>query len=367
MEADEEGFFYPKINDELCILCGGCKSVCPIFNKIINNQDFEQKIFAVKHRSEEVRALSTSGGMFTALSDYILDNEGIVYGAVLDQGFRVVHIRATTKESRNRMRGSKYVQSNMDKIYSLIQSDLKAGKRVLFTGTPCQAAGLKGYLNDVNTHNLILCDFICHGVPSHLLWQQYINFVNKKRKAKLKSHYFRIKNQGWHNMCSKNVFYNGKEDYKSMLSQLHMNLFLSDYLLRPCCYNCKFSSYHRCTDITIADFWGIERTEPDFDDNKGVSLVLINSLKGSDLFEKVRGVLEIRQSKASDCLQGNLQVPAPIPKDRDTFWKDFHTKGYGFIVKKYCRYNLFTRFKQYSVHKIKGIKSTVNDKKDLMH
>ena len=346
MQTDEEGFLYPKVNEALCISCGRCKTVCPIYQKPCYDNTFNQKVYAVKHLCDKVRAASTSGGVFTALSDYILKNGGVVYGAASDEALMVSHIRAETMDRRDKMRGSKYVQSEIKDSFRSIKADLALNKLVLFTGTPCQNAGLIGYLKGTDLTKLILCDIVCHGVPSALMWQEYITFVKEVQKAQIKSHSFRVKTKGWHTMCSCNEYENGKKDYHSMLSQLNMNLFLSDLLLRPSCYSCRFSSFKRCSDITIADFWGIERTQPEFDDNKGVSLVLVNTEKGNNLFNQLQQILLIKESTKADCLQRNLETPAPLPPAREAFWKDYHTFGYRYIAKRYGGYTIDKRIRQ---------------------
>jgi len=367
--TDEEGFLYPVINKDKCIQCGRCTGTCPII--LDKNEQSEhiqkdnskqnksiQKVYAVKHKEEATRLLSTSGGMFTAISDYILELGGIVYGAAFDENLRVCHHRAISKEQRDELRGSKYVQSDIGNSFVSLQKDLLAGSYVLFTGTPCQIAGLKKYLKNDNVTKLILCDIVCHGVPSDLMWKEYKQLVQRKKEA-IKIHYFRTKVNGWHSMTSRNVLCSGKVDDTSILSQLHMTLFLSDLILRPCCYHCKFATFHRISDITIADFWGVDRSLPDFDDNKGVSLVLTNTQKGEELFTAVKEKLVIRASDAGNCLQRNLQEATILPLQRKAFWKDYQEYGYEFIAKKYANYNLNDRMKSVVFNQLKRIKKAI--------
>jgi len=375
--ADQEGFLYPMINDALCLECGNCREVCPIYtdkldinhsksdfnqhNSLDNAMDtnFEQKVYAVKHREEAIRMKSSSGGMFTAISDFILGQGGIIYGAAFDENLNVCHKRATTKQEQSELRGSKYVQSEIGNTYKTIEKDLLNNRLVLFTGTPCQIAGLKKYLKDINITNLILCDIVCHGVPSPQLWREYIYFAQRKRKKLLKFHYFRTKINGWHSMTSKNVFQNHKEDYKSILSQVHMSLFLSNMILRPCCYSCSFSSMQRVSDITIADFWGVERTLPEYDDNKGISLVLTNTSKGQELLTAVSEVIEVRESNAVSCKQSSLVEPATLLPERKEFWKAYHKRGYEYVAKKYAGYTINNRVKQTIYDQLKKWKNSI--------
>lgn len=351
IHTDKEGFQYPFINQALCTQCDRCKEVCLIYqDKNVNSNvehnaeyNVEQKVYAVKLREETIRLLSSSGGMFTAISDFVLEKGGIVYGAAFDENLNVCHKRAVTKEERDEMRGSKYVQSNIGAIFQAVKKDLLEEKQVLFTGTPCQVAGLKRYLRNTDSSLLSLCDIICHGVPSNLMWQEYIRFVEGTKRVHLEIHYFRTKINGWHSMTSKNVYRNGKEDYQSILSQIHMRLFLSDFMLRPCCYNCKFARMERYSDITIGDYWGVEKTLPEYDDNKGISLVLTNTKKGSELFAAVREKLEVRESNTANCKQRNLEHPTLLPLQRDEFWKAFKEQGYEYVAKKYAGYTLNSR------------------------
>lgn len=365
MLADGEGFLYPKIDPALCCNCGKCKDVCPLYEIEMCQEEYKQRIYAVKHKEEAIRLSSTSGGMFTALSDAILESNGVVYGAILDENLKVCHHRAITKEKRDEMKGSKYVQSDIGEIYKAVKSDLLNEKQVLFTGTPCQIAGLRNYLNHTDIINLILCDIICHGVPSNTLWTEYVKFVEKEKKASLKMHFFRTKINGWHATTTRNLYYNGKEDSRSILSQIHMSLFLNNLILRPCCYTCKFSSFSRNSDITLGDFWGIEKSMPEFDDNKGISLVLINTLKGSTIFDNIQDKLEVRESNSTNCLQHNLIKATIYPSQREQFWKEYAEYGYEYVTKKYARYTLPCIIKQSFLDVLKNIKILRRIKKHL--
>lgn len=354
MQPDSEGFLYPRVNATLCIGCGSCRVVCPYHYNFVPSS-FRQKIYAVKHRDEEIRAKSTSGGLFTAISDYILENGGVVYGSAFDGNLSVCHIRAQDFEERDRMRGSKYVQSEIGYLFQAIKKDLSEGRRVLFTGTPCQCAGLSRYLGKEDKENLLLCDIICHGVPSGLLWEDYKSFVSHKRRQTLKIHYFRTKLNGWHSMTSRNIFENGTQDYGSCLSQIHMNLFLKNYTLRPCCYFCRFSSRLRYSDITLGDYWGIEQVMPEFDDNKGISQAMINTVKGEELFRAIRDRLLVEEINTTGSSQHNLQLPSIYPENREDFWRDYKRKGYPYVARKYAGYNLVGKLRQLILRLLKRL------------
>lgn len=317
---------------------------------------FHQRYYAVKHKNDTIRQNSSSGGIFTAISDDILDKGGVVYGAVIEDGLKIAHIRAVTKEERDRMRGSKYVQSILGDTFLLVKTDLEAGKSVLFTGTPCQADGLKRFLKNTDMSGLILCDVICFGVPGRQIWLDYVNFVEKKMHKSLKTHYFRSKANGWHIVTPKNIFEDNTEDSGSALSQIYMNLFNSGLTLLPSCYTCRYASINRCTDITIGDFWGIQRIYPDFDDNKGVSLVIVNTEKGESVFNTIRDELDIIECSKDNCLQHNLKEPTPVPAIREQFLADYHSKGFRYIAKKYAGYTRKNRIRCYLSRRIKQYK-----------
>lgn len=347
MKLDKDGFLYPEINLELCKSCGLCKTVCPIQNQFIfPDRLHEPQVFAVKHRKEQIRMNSASGGAYTAISDFILKSYGVVYGAEFDEDFRVQHNRATNAEERDRFKGSKYIQSDLRGTFKQIEEDLIQDINVLFTGTGCQVAGLRKFLEEkhVKTDKLTTNDIICHGVPSPLLWHDYLNFIQKKNK--LKSYTFRYKQKGWHGYNVKAEFMNGKIKINSLDIKVFVNLFSSDLSLRPSCYDCRFANLQRPSDITIGDFWGIEEMMPELDDNKGVSLVLINSSKGKEIFQQIRNELNIWESNIQDCLQPNLQCPTKKPEKREQFWQDYYKYGFDYIAKKYAGYSFIDGVKR---------------------
>lgn len=339
MIPDEEGFLYPEIDSQKCINCGLCRKICPFHHYYSRTGSFESPlVYAVKHADEKVREASTSGGMFTALSDFVLAKKGIVYGAAFSKpDFKVHHIRAETIAERDRMRGSKYVQSEIGMVFPVIKSELEKGRDVLFTGTPCQVAGLKAYLGDTQFEKLILCDLVCHGTPSPLIWTEYIELLQKKHGKKLDDFKLRDKGFGWHRATSKAIFEDATSEYNTKLLQSFLNLFLQHVALRASCHRCPFTNFERTGDVTIGDFWGVEKQKPEFDDDRGVSLVLVNTVKGNSIMEQIKGQLIIRPSSIEECVgpQVHLKRPAePSPK-REAFWKDFHKKGVDFVLKKY--------------------------------
>lgn len=348
MITDCEGFKYPQINNERCILCGLCQKVCAFQNGYDRSNVYEEPlVYAAKHKDENVRMSSTSGGAFTAISDHILNKNGVIYGVMFDKDMNVIHSKAVTQQERDNFKGSKYVQSDLSDIFAQVANDLVKQQDVLFTGTPCQCAGLLSFLklHKINIEKLVLCDIVCHGTPSPLLWKNHIEILERKNRSKVRNYYCRSKVKGWHSHTEMVVFENNKMDCKSEISQAYKTIFYSHNALRLSCHNCKYTNTQRCSDITIADYWGIEKTMPDFDDNKGVSLVLINNSRGEKIFNNIKLEFEYRQSNISSCLQPQLQYPtSPSPK-RNKFWNDYYKKGYLYVVKKYTNYGLKFRAK----------------------
>lgn len=244
----------------------------------------QPKVYAVKHKDEATRAASRSGGIFTALSDQVLSNGGVVYGCVLTDKFDAVHIRADNEEDRNRMRGSKYIQSKLGDTFKNVKADLDAQKSVLFSGTSCQVAGLKQFLGR-NYEKLLCVDIVCHGVPSPKVWKAYLLWQEQKNNSAIRSVDFRNKGKyGWRDHVETLNFQNSK----STNSKVFRTIFYGHAVLRPSCYECPYKSVMHPGDITIADYWGIEKAAPEYDDNKGVSLVLINNEYGENKFNEIQ-------------------------------------------------------------------------------
>jgi len=340
MIPDEEGFLYPEIDEEKCVHCGLCRKICPFHGSYERSGRFEIPfVYAVKHADGNVREASTSGGMFTALSDFVLTKKGVVYGAAFTKpDFKVCHIRAESSDERDRMRGSKYVQSEIGMAFPKIKSDLKKENNVLFTGTPCQVAGLKAFLGDMYYEKLILCELSCLGTPSPLIWREYATFLQRKRGKKLSEFRFREKGLGWHNKLSKAYFEDGTNEFNTALLQSFNALFFQFVALRPSCHHCPFANIERGADFTIADFWGIEKYKPEFFDDKGISLVLVNTPKASFIIEQIKQQLILQPSSIEECIgrQRHFKKSAESSLRRDAFWNDFYNKGIEFVLEKYA-------------------------------
>lgn len=301
----------------------------------------QPKVYAVQHKDDKVRAASRSGGIFTAISDQVLTDGGVVYGCVLTEDFQAVHIRAETAEDRNRMRGSKYIQSKLGDTFNKVKRDLDNGRLVLFSGTGCQVAGLKSFLGK-QYDNLVCMDLVCHGVPSKNVWQKYLEWQEKREKSKAVNVDFRNKKDfGWTAHVETVWMNNGSIVH----SEVFKNLFYGHTILRPSCYECPYKSIHRNGDISIADYWRLEKAAPEFADDKGTSLVLVNSDVGEKLLKSVNDTIRCKSTRIEDSMQMPLKAPFPRPKERDQFWNDFEKCSFTYIAKKYADFGWMNKVK----------------------
>ncbi len=336
MKEDNFGFIYPHVNTELCTNCGLCEKVCAFhadYDKSMNLS--EPLIYAARHKSMQEIETSRSGGAFIAISDYILDMGGIVYGAGYSDHFRVVHKRAVTKEERNEFKGSKYVQSDLRNIFPLIKKDLKDGYWVLFSGTPCQTAGLASYIGKRLSEKLVLVDIVCHGVPAPFVWRDYINYIEKKYKQQIIQVNFRDKSKiGWSGHVESFTLHNNKKKTRTTFT----NIFYNNIILRPSCKQCFYTNFCRPSDFTIADYWGWEQISSTFNnDNKGCSLLFINTSKGGLIFDHIKQYLNLIKSSKDKCIQPNLISPTIFSQECEVFRKQYQEKGFKYIAKKYGR------------------------------
>lgn len=279
MQADSEGFLYPVVNESVCIDCGLCEKVCNELHPFAGRDPL--KVLAAINRNEEVRLKSSSGGIFHILAERTINEGGVVFGARFDEQWQVVIDYAEDMKGVESFMGSKYVQARMGTAYKDAKRFLAEGRKVLFSGTPCQIAGLHKFLRKP-FDNLLTVDFVCHGTPSPKVWDMYLKDVIRKGRQ-ISNIEFRNKAKGWKNF-SFHIRYNEEEKTISMLSPFSQNhfmrAFLRDIILRPSCYDCKAKGCSSQSDITIADFWGIQTVFPEMDDDKGTGLVFINTKKG---------------------------------------------------------------------------------------
>lgn len=327
MKKDEEGFDYPDIDKLKCMGCGLCEKICPSLDRKIDVHRTIQHAYAFQHRDKNVLQNSTSGGFFTAISDAVLSEGGVVYGAAFDENMIVRHIRATNHSERNRMRGSKYVQSDIGSTYLNVKNDLNKGKRVLFTGTPCQVDGLLHYLR-TRQANLLCVDLICHGTPSPLVFADHLKMLEKKTHAHVTDYVFRPKIWSWHVHREIAFLSNGKTFHSNAYSDLWRTVYYAKLATKPSCHHCQYSCLDRTGDITIGDCRGIDRVCPNFNSDEGVSLVLINSSKGAAIFESLQAGMKVMELRVDDVIQPPLKSPSRQSGMRDKFWETYHKKGY---------------------------------------
>lgn len=297
MERDTEGFLYPVVDEDICVNCGLCKANCPVLRPA-SLPESEPAAYAAFSRDEMLRRASSSGGVFSELAEEILSQQGAVFGAAYDNQFSVQHICIETPEELEKLRGAKYAQSDLGSTLSDVRARLEKKQLVLFSGTPCQVAGLKAYLRKEYA-NLICVDFICHGVPSPTAWQQYVQYQAQMdgKLAIAASVNMRAKDTGWSRYAYSTQFRYADGTVRSTKNgdSLFMKLFVGDYLSRQSCSNCQFKGYQRVSDLTLGDFWGIWNITPEMDDNKGTSVVLCHSERGAALMESIADRLILKQ------------------------------------------------------------------------
>lgn len=348
MEENSEGFLFPQINEKSCINCGICRKTCPM-NKTQTERTGKVKIlnaFAVINKNEEIRRDSSSGGVFTILAEKIIDEGGVVFGAKFNENWEVIHDYTETKDGVTAFRGSKYVQSWIGNTYKLVKKFLteNRGRKVLFTGTPCQIGGLKSYLQK-DYEKLITVDIICYGVPSPKVWQKYVEFREGLAGSKVAKIAFRRKKYGWMQSSVLFAFTNGTEYCKVFQEDLFISVFFKNLCLRKSCYSCGFKTTNRISDITIADFWGVKNVAPEMFDDKGTSLVLLQSPKGKDLFDKIKSGTTFIGVNFENAVRYNPAAfrSADESKNREKFMKNVDKFYFDKLAKKYTKANVVLR------------------------
>ncbi len=344
MLRDDEGFLYPSVNEAMCVNCGICEDTCPVIRPDANEKTIDNiKAYAAYTKNEDIRKLSSSGGIFTELATAVINSGGVVFGAAFDSDFCVKHISVETVDELEKLRSSKYVQSQIGDTYKEAEKFLEQERCVLFSGTPCQIAGLYKYLKK-EYRNLYTQDIICHGVPSPLVWEKY---KAEAAKDKLTGVSFRDKRDSWETYSLTMTFDNGEEISQKARNNTYIKSFLSNICLRPSCYECSFKQIARQSDITLADFWGVDEIIPEMYDNKGTSLVIINSSKGDALFGKIKENIEMRSVDISQGIKHNqsmVKSSTPHP-NRQKFMKEIkkNDETFSHTFKKHIRVSLTKR------------------------
>ena len=345
MEKDEKGFEYPIVDKDKCTNCGLCEKVCPIINNKKNDKtEADIKAYASMNKDLQTRMKSSSGGIFTLIAEYILDLNGVVFGATFNEKFEVVHSYIENKEEVYKFQGSKYVQSKIGDMYKKAKEFLDSDRYVLFTGTPCQIEGLYQYLRK-DYKKLYTQDLICHGVPSPKVWNKYLEEKNQKYKGIPESISFREKEKsGWQNFGMKIKYQNDVYLLKHS-EDVYMKAFLRDICLRDSCYNCNFKKKLRNSDITLADFWGIGNIDKTLNDDKGVSLILLNSKKGQYLFEGIKENLIYKIVDFEEAIKYNPNMikSAKMQTKREKFFNDLNNNKLETLVKKYTKKSILKK------------------------
>lgn len=348
MQSDNKGFCYPQIKLEKCIECGLCEKVCPILNKVETKKNNNvPKVYAGWSENIETRYKSTSGGVFSEIARSVLNDGGYVSGAVYDKNCNVKHILTSSEEGLDKIRQSKYTQSDIGKVFIQIREKLLQGNKVLFCGTPCQVAGLKSYLGK-DYEELYTVDFICRGVNSPKAYKAWLNELEKKYQSKAIRVWFKYKIHGWKKSpnCTRIDFENGNHCIQSSYKNTYMRGYLGPNLyIRTSCGNCQFKSVNRLSDITLADFWGVAK---ELDDDKGTSLVLVNTVKGEALFEKIKANIFCEERDAKEIIEGNACFKSSVsinPKS-EKFLLELDNIVFSKLLNKYARVPLYKKVGQ---------------------
>ena len=339
-KTDIEGFWYPAVDEDKCVKCGLCEKVCPIINiDKLKKNDLPQSIcYAAEHKNLEVVFDSTSGGLFSALAEIMYRSKGFVGGAVFNEDFSVHHYISSDKNDLPKLRSSKYLQSNLEGFYRQVNNLLISGEYVLICGTPCQMAALRAFL-DKDYDNLIIVDFICRGINSPKVWYKYMQSFEERYGSPVVYAKAKSKEYGWRNLTQKVILADGRHIYETRnQSNYTKGYLITNVYCRPSCYDCKFKGFPRISDITLADFWGIENVNQSMEKDLGTSLVMVNSQKGVAFFEKAKARAKTIEVPFQSILAGNRALVSPLdpPKvDRTKFFEDLDKMTFTELASKY--------------------------------
>jgi coenzyme F420-reducing hydrogenase beta subunit len=374
MIGDSTGFLYPEIDTKKCINCHICENICPLPKNIKRNGEnidvaFDynyppppnihttiQEVFAVINNNEIIRKDSTSGGIFSLFAEKIIGQKGIVFGAQFDKDFSVIHSYTDNLEGIGKYRGSKYVQSRTGETYKECKRFLDDGRVVIFSGTPCQISGLKAYLQKEYS-NLFCIDIICHSVPSPKVWKKYIEYRETVSGSKIEKIAFRYKKPSWKSSSIVFQFQNNTE-YRKNKNDPFLRIFYSGICTRLSCYQCNYRTLNRESDITMADFWGVERVCPEMFDNKGTSLVLIHSSKGKLLFDSVKSECKITTIPIKLAIEYNPAISSNVikkHKKRDLFFQNLEKFSLNILLNKYLNSSILARGYRFIQHCLEKI------------
>lgn len=348
MKEDEEGFLYPIIDKTKCVNCGLCDKVCPINNS--KEEKKEQHAYIFQNINNEIRRESTSGGAFTAIAEYVIKNNGIVYGAIFDENYKVIHTGIDKIEELYKFRNSKYVQSEIGNCYSEVKQNLNNDRVVCFSGTSCQIEGLKNFLGK-DYENLLLVDVVCRAVPSPLIWKKYLNLRQKQYKN-ISKIMFRDKYYGYKysNLSIYNKDNDKRQEYhKGVDSDPYLRAFFSNICDRQSCYDCKFKKLHRESDITIWDCFDVEKYNKEFDDDKGTNRILTHTKKGDNIIRELAKVNKVEEIDVEKATKGFLAIfqSVKMNKRREEFFLDANTLMEEQLFNKYFAETIKIKLERY--------------------
>lgn len=352
MVENEEGFLNPIIDKTKCINCGMCERVC----QTKNNKRNPEFYFAWSN-NELNRKNSSSGGMFGEIANEIINESGIVFGAGFDENLNIVHKDVSNTKDLEEIKGSKYVQSDVKNSYQKVKQYLTEGKKVLFSGTPCQINGLRQYLQK-DYEKLYTIDVICHGVASPKVYRKYLKELEQRYHSKPTKISFRDKTYGWKKYSLKVNFENGQEYIKKISEDWFIQGFLKNMYLRESCHKCKYTTLDRQSDITLGDFWGFNKKYPNLDNDKGVSIVLLNTEKGKELFEKCsKNITTERVNDIDYVIQNNTSLVHPVNpnKKKNKFFKKLDKLNFERLYNKYIKQTKTQKL----IQKVKNILKSV--------
>lgn len=340
-QYDEEGFLFPNVNQEKCVGCGKCKNTCPALYSKNDDTLFDRRVYAAWNKNHDIRWNSTSGGVFTCLAEYLLEENYYIVGAIYNDEIRVIHLVSNDKNDLCKMRQSKYVQSDLRGVYKEILRLLQNDEKVLFCGTPCQAAAVKKATKKYEK-NIVIIDFICAGVGSPVVFESYIEYLEAKYKSKIKQVWFKNKDAGWDQLGTKVSFENGRQYFRIGSRDIYMCAFVQDKLnIRKSCFNCMYRDNNHFSDITLGDFWGIDELEYAVKDNLGVTAFIVNSKKGINIIENVKESLEWMEASFENVAKYNSTVRNSLceGENRHDFLVDTQKEGIYSAYKKYGSYS----------------------------
>lgn len=352
MEAKQGGFLYPKIDQNICVSCEKCRNVCPVL--VVTEKKVPRKCYALIDNKETSRLKSASGAASALFAEQIVEEGGAFCGCRFDEKLRAVHDVTDAPSALDLYRDSKYVQSDMSLAWPKIEATLKQGKRILVSGTPCQIASVKTRFGD--REELITCDFVCSGVPDPSVFELYKKALEKERGKRIQAFYFRDKSNGWKKSNMRIVYEDGSEQIVERKNSDYFRLFGNNLYFRECCYNCRFKNFNISSDLTVGDYWGIERLFPEMDDDKGCSLVIVNTQKGEELLSSVLNKATARETSLAFAIQTHPKLEKSIPRSvhRGLFYR--HYKGDERTLRKAIRRSMGHSFLDKIIRKISIIK-----------